>query len=59
MGKKMIKWIGLVVLVVVILVCIFAVRFCYHNLHWWEKDMRKIEKLGVEEKQVTLPNGYI
>lgn len=59
MGKKMIKTIGLLLVVVIVGFGIFAARFCYNNLHWWEKDMRKIEKLGVEEKQATLPNGNV
>ena len=33
--------------------------FCYHNLHWWEKDMAQIQKLGVMEQQVILPSGNI
>lgn len=59
MGKKMIKIVGLLLVVVIVGFGIFAASFCYNNLHWWEKDMRNIEKLGVEEKQITLPNGNV
>lgn len=33
--------------------------FFYHNLHWWEKDTKKLEKLGVREKQVKLLSGHV
>ena len=59
MVKKIMKIFGLVLLVCVLLLVIVAGKFAYNNLHWWEKDMKTIAKLGVEEKQVTLPNGHV
>ncbi|MDD6039388.1 MAG: alpha/beta hydrolase [bacterium] len=59
MIKKVLKIVGLILLVLFVIIVILAARFCYNNLHWWEKDMKRIEKLGVEEKQVTLPNGHV
>lgn len=59
MVKKMVRIIGVLVLVIVAGLGVFAAYFCYRNLHWWEKDMHKLERLGVVEKQVTLPNGRV
>lgn len=58
MVRKMLKIIGLMLTLIVIVLVVAASIFCYRNTHWWEKDMQKIEKLGVLEKQVTLPNGH-
>ncbi len=56
---EILKVTGLFLLAVIIVLGIAAAVFCYNNLHWWEKDMKKIEKLGVWEKQVALPGGRI
>ena len=53
----MLKIIGILFGVAVIILIAVAVVFCYQNTHWWEKDMKAIEKLGIQEKQITLPNG--
>lgn len=57
MVRKMLKIIGILFGVAVIILIAVAVVFCYQNTHWWEKDMKAIEKLGIQEKQITLPNG--
>ena len=57
MVRKMLKIIGILFGVSVIILIAVAVVFCYQNTHWWEKDMKAIEKLGIQEKQITLPNG--
>ena len=59
MVKKVIRIFFLILVAAVLLLAIIAAVFFYHNLHWWEKDMRKIEAMGVEEKQATLPNGHV
>ena len=59
MGKKMIKLAGIAFLVLFVAGGSALAYWCYQNLHWWEKDMKQIEKLGVVEKQVTLPNGNV
>lgn len=59
MSKNMLKVIGLILLAAVSFLAFAAISFCYNNLHWWEKDMKKIEKIGVTEKQVTLPSGHV
>lgn len=59
MRKKVFKVIGIGLLIILLVLVIFAVRFCYQNVHWWEKDMKKIEKLGVLEKQAVLPSGHV
>ena len=55
--KKVLKVTGLIFAAIVLVTGVASFCFCYQNLHWWEKDMKEIEKLGVAEKQVTLPNG--
>lgn len=59
MIKKIFKIIGYILLLAVVFVCIGAVCFCYQNTHWWEKDMKAIAKLGVQEKRAELPSGNI
>lgn len=59
MQKKMFKVIGLCLLALVLIVIVAVSVSGYRNLHWWEKDMKKIEDLGIEEKQATLPNGHV
>ena len=59
MVKKMMKIVGIVFLVLLIVGIGILVYLCYQNLHWWEKDMKQIEKLGVMERYATLPNGNV
>ena len=59
MVKKMMKIVGIVFLVLLVVCIGILVYWCYQNLHWWEKGIEQIEKLGVVEKQVTLPNGNV
>lgn len=59
MVKKTMKIIVIVILSLLALGAVLFGCFCYQNLHWWEKDMKKINDLGVAEKQVTLPNGNV
>lgn len=33
--------------------------WCYGNTHWWVKEMRRIEALGVQERQAVLANGHV
>ncbi|MBQ3205472.1 MAG: alpha/beta hydrolase, partial [Peptococcaceae bacterium] len=51
------KFAAMVFLLIVLAGVLMAGRFCYQNLHWWEKDMDAIAKLGVIEQQAILPNG--
>ena len=57
MVKKVMMIIGIIFLCLFIVCMCAAGNWCYQNLYWWEKDMKQIAKLGVVEKQVTLPNG--
>lgn len=59
MVRKMLKIFGLILILFFIVLIVVAAIFCYKNTHWWEKDMKAIEKLGIQEKQITLPNGHI
>ena len=58
MVKKM-KIIGIIFLILLVVGGSVLGYFCYQNLHWWAKDMKKLAKMGVTEKQVTLPNGNV
>lgn len=53
------KIIGIILLCLLVAGVCAAGNFGYQNLHWWEKDMKKLTKLGVVEKQATLPNGNV
>lgn len=55
----MVKKIVLIFALLVVVLAVFVIYFCYENTHWWEKDMKKIEKLGICEKQITMPNGHV
>ena len=57
MVKNMMKIVGIIFIVLLVVGIGILVYLCYRNLHWWEKDMKQIEKLGVVERRVTLPNG--
>lgn len=59
MVKKMMKIVGIIFIVLLVVGIGILVYLCYQNLHWWEKDMKQIEKLGVVERRVTLPNGNV
>ena len=59
MVKKMMKIVGIVFIVLLVVGICILVYLCYQNLHWWEKNIKQIEKLGVVERQVTLPNGNV
>lgn len=53
------KVIGIILFVAIVIGAAVVGYLCYQNLHWSEKDMKKLTKLGVLEKQVTLPNGNV
>jgi len=58
MVKKM-KVIGILFLIILVAGATLIGYLCYRNLHWWEKDMERLTKLGAIEKQVILPNGNV
>lgn len=58
MVKRLIKLFGILITVIVIGLMIAVGCFFYCNTHWMEKDRKILEGLGVQEKQVTLPNGH-
>lgn len=59
MVKKILKIAGITLAAIFLVFIIVAISFLYNNTHWWVKDMKKIKKLGVKEKQVTLPSGSV
>lgn len=59
MVKKTMRIAGIIFFTLIVVgICIFA-YWCHQNLYWWKKDMKRIEKLGVVERQITLPNGNV
>ena len=49
-------------IVIVSLTAILSVAFgvyWHHNLHWYDRYQKALDKVGAEEKQFTLPNGNI
>lgn len=58
MVKNMMRLLIIVLICTALILIVTASFLCYRNLHWWEKDMRTIEKLGIWEKQAALPNGH-
>lgn len=45
--------------IIILLIVAFVFRQFYNNTYWTEKDQVELKKLGVEEKQIELPNGNI
>ncbi len=55
----MLQIIGIICFGILLAIAATAVVFFYHNTHWWEKDVKKLKQLGVQEKRITLPSGHI
>ena len=55
--KKVLKIIGIVLLVLVLAVLVFFGIFWYRNVHWFDRYENALKKIGAEEKQTVLPNG--
>lgn len=58
-GKKVLKVILIILGSLILLVGIILAVYAYNNLHYDEKDMKKMWKAGYTEKQVTLANGTL
>lgn len=57
--KKAMKIVGIIILIVIVVVPSAFGLYWYHNLHWYDKYEKALEKVEAEEKQVTLPNGNV
>lgn len=57
--KKVIKIIGIILLICVIAIVIGITIFFYRNLNWYDEVMNNLSAVGAVEKQVTLPNGNV
>ena len=55
--KKILKITAIVIVsLIIILLVVFGV-YWHHNMHWYDKYQKALDKVGAEEKQFTLPNG--
>jgi pimeloyl-ACP methyl ester carboxylesterase len=57
--KKVLKFIGLILIVIVVAICAAVAVFWYSNEHWFDKYEKALAQMGAEEKQVTLPAGSV
>lgn len=57
--KKVLLIIGIVILSLIVLIGIILGVFANRNLHYDEKDMKKVWKAGYTEKQATLDRGTV
>lgn len=55
--KKVMKIVGIVILVIMVVAGTAFGFYWHHNMHWYDKYEKALKKAGVEENQVTLPNG--
>ena len=57
--KKVLKITAIVIVsLIVVLLGAFGV-YWHHNMHWYAKYQKALDKVGAEEKQFTLTNGNI
>lgn len=59
MGRRIGKVIGMIILIVVTAAVLAAGVYCYKCIHYWQADLKKVAKAGVEEKQAVLPDGSV
>ena len=55
--KKIMKIIGIIILLIITVAIVVFGAYWYHNTHWYDKYDKALKKVGAKEKQVTLPNG--
>lgn len=57
--KKIMKIVGIIILIVIVGAAAALGFYWHHNIHWYDKYEKALKKAGVEEKQVALPNGNV
>ena len=57
--KKVMKIVGIVVLIVIVMLAAAFGFYWYKNMHWYDKYEKALKEVRAEEKQVTLPDGSI
>ena len=57
--KKVFLIIGIVIGIIILAGIVGFSMFAYHNLHWYDENIKNLQSVNAEEKQVTLPNGNV
>ena len=57
--KKVLKIVGIVLLVIIVAAIVAFGLYWHHNTHWYDKYEKALKTAGAVEKQITLPNGNV
>ena len=57
--KKVMKIVGIVLLIIIVAAGIALAVYWHHNIHWYDKYEGALKEANAIEKQVTLPNGNV
>ena len=57
--KKVLKITAIVIVSLIVILLVAFGGYWYHNLHWYDKYQKALDKVGAEEKQFALSNGNI
>ena len=57
--RKGLKIFGYIFLILLLLIIVGIVVYCYKCTHYWQKDYKHTLKVGFQEKEATLPDGSI
>ena len=57
--KKVLKVIGIIVLVIIAAVAVVLGGYWHRNMHWYDKYEKALQEVGAVTKQVELPDGYM
>ena len=60
--KKILKILKIMAIVIVSLIVVLSGVlgvYLHHNMHWYDKYQKALDKVGAEEKQFALPNGNV
>lgn len=57
--KKVLKWVGIVIAVLLVIGIAAFGLYWYNNIHWYNSYANALESVGAEEKQFTLPSGSV
>ena len=57
--KKILKITAIVIVSLIVVLLVAFGGYCHHNLHWYDKYQKALDKVGAEEKQFVLSNGNV
>lgn len=57
--KKIMKTIGIILIVLITAAVSAFGLYWHHNMHWYDRYQKAIDKAGAVEKQAYLPNGRV